>query len=869
MRPTLPARVTVGLCALLMLALLPPPGLADTFNIRWESSVFDTWYDCDDTALDGHLLYVATGETGLRVLDVSDPAQPAEIGRGKRNQWADWVSVSGEHVYVTDESDFVYIYDVTDPTAPNHIGTLPIADLDGQRFHAGDGFGVLGREYAYYEVFDLSDPGNPVSVSTLDYMASGRDPVAMQGSTVIIRDMDEGYPVFDLSDPGDPDGIGLIPVWSSGASTTMQLVGDIFIVTLEIAYEDDWLRAYDISDPADPQLLSSQLMPEWRFSAVESDVLYGYRATGDGSILYAHDLSDPTSLTLLSQTGLTSVGGYSGQVVDGVLLHEAYNTGLGIVDVSDPAHPTEQTPYTRVGSIEDVAAQGNQLWCYWDSGRVTGHDVSDPAAVVTIADFTLDNSGTYGSIGIHDDLLLASEHHTVILVDVSDPASPEVVGEFSTYNHGGYGDHEFHVHEVGGDRWLTLLSHSSCRIITYDITDPANVSLVVSAFDAGAGRFDHATWRDDDIVFMKSSQKELLITDVSDLLNPVSLSHTWLFPNSWYYQPFIILDDELFTFDGERMLIVDLNDLTAPERFAHLDLFDSDETLYLQMQQQDGFVVMTRQRRQSPATAEVYDVSNPYGWEKTGELPLTSHVDFFCPIGDDVVVVSDGQMLEFLRYSDALFLPDLDVDIVRLEPVMGLRGTHTELPVRMANHTDAPVTVDLWTEVVLPGGEVTDPLYILEDFPLAAGATFDSTAYTREVPWNTPEETYIYRLCAGQFPDQIEASDELVVNLTPWTGVGEDAENGGLPREFALGAPRPNPFNPTTTLDLSMPVFGEIDVVLYNLHGQRVSRLANGSFRAGEHTILVDGSRLAAGIYIARATGPEGALATQKLVLVK
>ena len=81
------------------------------------------------------------------------------------------------------------------------------------------------------------------------------------------------------------------------------------------------------------------------------------------------------------------------------------------------------------------------------------------------------------------------------------------------------------------------------------------------------------------------------------------------------------------------------------------------------------------------------------------------------------------------------------------------------------------------------------------------------------------------------------------------------AETTTVPTAFVLGANYPNPFNPATTIPLTLPAGAEeVDLTIYNVLGQPVRRVWNGSLAAGEHRLAWDGrdtqgQPVAAGVY--------------------
>ena len=89
-----------------------------------------------------------------------------------------------------------------------------------------------------------------------------------------------------------------------------------------------------------------------------------------------------------------------------------------------------------------------------------------------------------------------------------------------------------------------------------------------------------------------------------------------------------------------------------------------------------------------------------------------------------------------------------------------------------------------------------------------------------------------------------------------------------LAASFSLSEAYPNPFNPTTTMTLTMPVSGEITVEVYNVLGQVVATLASGYMEASIHTLTWDASNVSSGLYFVQADA-EGFTKTQRLMVVK
>lgn len=111
-----------------------------------------------------------------------------------------------------------------------------------------------------------------------------------------------------------------------------------------------------------------------------------------------------------------------------------------------------------------------------------------------------------------------------------------------------------------------------------------------------------------------------------------------------------------------------------------------------------------------------------------------------------------------------------------------------------------------------------------------------------------------------------------VVTVDFTTDVGDDTHSL-LPKDYILNQNFPNPFNPTTTIKFSLPKSAEIRLIVYNVLGQEVTRLAEGRYSAGEYTVSFDAasaasSALASGIYFYRLEA-NGHTLTRKMSLLK
>ncbi len=78
----------------------------------------------------------------------------------------------------------------------------------------------------------------------------------------------------------------------------------------------------------------------------------------------------------------------------------------------------------------------------------------------------------------------------------------------------------------------------------------------------------------------------------------------------------------------------------------------------------------------------------------------------------------------------------------------------------------------------------------------------------------------------------------------------------------------PNPFNPTTNINFTLPEVADINLTVFNLLGQQVAALASGTFEAGSHSLVFDASSLTSGLYLVRLEAPNQSV-VHRILLAK
>jgi hypothetical protein len=330
--------------------------------------------------------YLASGNAGLQVVNVTTPSTPVLAATIQTFGTANDVKISNGIAYVAAQSDGLMCISVSSPTAPVIQGRLKVTTGSGSRnisnlaiaasaVYGTSGTGGLRR-------FDVSNPSAPTLIS--QYLAGGIDVygVDVMPSYVLaggyngLTQMD----VVSYATPASPSKAGSITITGGGSWTRAKYMNQRAYVIEPNATSK--LHIVSLANPAFPSLLGTV-----SFSGFARDVA----VTSDGSVAF--------------------VSHGSGGVV--------------IVDCSVPSSPQQAGSYsTGVTSPNDMHLSGNRL-LIGDGGSVQMADVSNPLAPVQLA--TFNTAGTaLGIFGEGDKAYVADGQAGLAILRILDTTVPTI-----------------------------------------------------------------------------------------------------------------------------------------------------------------------------------------------------------------------------------------------------------------------------------------------------------------------------------------------------------------------------------------------------------------------------------------------------------
>lgn len=118
---------------------------------------------------------------------------------------------------------------------------------------------------------------------------------------------------------------------------------------------------------------------------------------------------------------------------------------------------------------------------------------------------------------------------------------------------------------------------------------------------------------------------------------------------------------------------------------------------------------------------------------------------------------------------------------------------------------------------------------------------------------------------SNQDVDEWFFDDVRLDGVPPVSAVKQEPKQAGA---FLMATNYPNPFNPRTTIEYTLPGQADVTLKIYDAIGNEVGVLVKENQNAGTYTVPFDGSELASGIYFYRLEAGHNVF-TQKMVLMK
>lgn len=318
--------------------------------------------DILDVAVDGSYAYIGQGQDFV-ILDVTDITTISEVGRVTAPSEIYGITISGTHAYIADGDNGIIVIDISNPVSPAISGSYATGNsvldvaVSGNYVYAADGNSLV--------IVDVTIPSSPTLAGTYDTIGFTNS-VVISGNYAYVADDSKG--IFDGS-----NGLAIVDISAPSSPTLAGTYADVYAydaaVSGNYAYVADssGLTILDISIPSSPTLAGTY-SSDGDSNGVAVSGNYVYLADASGLVIL--DISNPSSLLYMGSYD----GGYaySVDVSDGNTFVAESSTGLVVVKLgsapgtliskdnsTENEDETDERP--SISEIEDKSVNVNEL----------------------------------------------------------------------------------------------------------------------------------------------------------------------------------------------------------------------------------------------------------------------------------------------------------------------------------------------------------------------------------------------------------------------------------------------------------------------------------------------------------------------------
>ncbi len=642
--------------------------------------------------------------------------------------------------------------------------------------------------------------------------------------------------LYDITDSTNP-----IEITSLG----LDYIHDCQLIDNYLIVKSDSIYVYNIMNF---NLPPTQILTSPQQFKVAENRLFALRFYSESNsfILEDYSMSLPTEVDLIDSYELNDSGDYSVMAIQNerIFVREkdylyvfAYSNGLELVETFGPLPPLDNDEYniSTIGNSSTLISADGYYW-----------DISDVNNIVQYQNWR-DDHYYYRSkpTMIGDFYIKPNKEYGLVIVDFSDIQNPEIIYDLNSYqNYVGI--------EIIDN---TLLDVAYPKLKMFDLSVSENIQEIPEDNNRDWNTYFYNFLCTENKLLLVNEEDLTILNTENGVANPEFCSTVEL----GAIGQIATYDDYFYNVDGES-LQMQITDISQPENPEIVGSVNVNEIMYAPISSYvvDHYLLLVNEFLR----VSIYDLSNPVAPEHLSSfscntLQGTQHIANKAKfeVKDNILYAS---YINYLAVNQN-YLSDIFVyDIIDIQNWLLLNTITSD--VEYSN--DIEVVGDFLYSVSNRG--VTQ----IKMYQLDGLGNYSQVA------------SYTTDLCIpSQFTDFDVYNDKLYLSrqsLLICYDIIYYTENDSyeiVPSNEISAYNYPNPFNPETTISFDLPQKDKVELVVYNLKGQKVKTLINDEVDKGRHTIIWNGTNnqgkeVASGVYYYRLSCGNYTK-TNKMVLIK
>ncbi len=649
-----------------------------------------------------------------------------------------------------------------------------------------------------------------------------------------------------------------------------QLVGRVRVpegVPIDLAYQNgilyvlrktNGLLIVDVTDLQQPQVLGTfDVGGDPNYLAVQGNYVY---LTYTDQDLYVVDVSQPTNPFYVAQLYLPGNGG--GLFLQDSLAYVAcFSAGLNLVDISEPTNPSLIATIDTYGAAWDVYVQDGIAYVADDTG-VEVIDVSNPAAPDS-----LQRLGLTGEVRAivgngSDRLFVAAKQAGIHEIDMSNPREIHLARSYEKIAAYNVWRQQSHLYVASHNQGMHILETAYLDSIQH-----------VAHYETGAGAADIAVT--DRYLYVAGYENGLYVVDLAATPFPQTVGR---FPS---HDATVSVDVEgNLLFLSDQVGFLRQLDVTNPAQPAEIGFFDYGQQIssyHVQIGQKyvyssagyNGWFAVDKY-----GTGELQavmhwsmgvDVQESFVRNDTLALLAAGFGGMYL-----LNIADTSQVVTLAHFT----VPDIYANDVFAEGHYAYVNNQDSLYIIDISDSTQPQVVGRYF-----AGNYINDIVVRDGLAYLACSYHGLLVLDVSDPANPqPVAQFSDNIdevtAVAVQGNRVYLTDYLAgVYILEWTTTGIEPPTTQTVQQFRLLPNYPNPFNPTTTIAYHLPRGSRVELTIFNLLGQKIRTLVNAWQPAGQHQAVWDGrddagQPVASGVYLYRLRS-DSETQTRKMLLLK
>jgi len=356
--------------------------------------------------------------------DVEDPASVTPAGNYSFPSGTPRdISVQSDYIYVAYDSSGGgegWLYILRQTLIPTLIeegfldtpGSASYIDIDWPYVFMGDGGSGL-------TICDVTDPTSPQQESTTPCVSYGSD-ISVNNGNVYMVLLDAGFEVFDPTNPSNPVSLSRYRTLNNAGNMIFK---DDYLIVTDVTGYYNAVKTIDVSDPQNLQI-DAELWPSLR--PIRLDMSNDVLIAADNNEWMACDASDP--LNLLPGGGDVASDAIRAIGICWPILYVSHDTPgspeILLYNISNYTSPTPQGSFAVANRVTGFAFRYNYMYMTNDDG-VLVYDVTDPIIPVYETTYVCTHPRDPEIRGYYLHILV---EQSIEILDISTPSAPSFLG---------------------------------------------------------------------------------------------------------------------------------------------------------------------------------------------------------------------------------------------------------------------------------------------------------------------------------------------------------------------------------------------------------------------------------------------------------